>query len=72
MRGFDVSHVMQPADGSWRWTDGMGNIATLSVTDQDVTVHYTSGPNMNKDVMGKLDDSCHVITWSPTHHDRKA
>jgi hypothetical protein len=72
MRGFDVSHVMQPADGSWRWTDGMGHIGTVSVKDQDVTVHYTTGPKANTDVMGKIDDSCHEITWSPTQHDRKS
>jgi hypothetical protein len=72
MRGFDVSHATQLADGSWRWTDGMGHIGTFSIKDQDLIVHYTTGPKANTDVVGKIDDSCRTITWSPTQHDRKA
>jgi hypothetical protein len=70
-RGFDIAHATQIADGSWRWTDGAGNIGAATVKDQDLTVHYTTGALANTDVTGKLDGGCRRINWSETHYDRK-
>ena len=70
--GHDVSHVSQASDGSWRWTDGLGYEAQITVADDKLTAHYLNGPLADKDAFtASLDSTCHRIAWSPTHQDSK-